>query len=62
MKATAGLLGPPQVLALARSPVLWTLRMILGPLQQTAEMQEQLLHQLHGLALVSHRLTSVSSI
>jgi len=31
-------------------------------LQRTAEMQEQLLQQLHGLVLVSHRLRSVSSV
>ncbi len=62
MKATAGLLGPPQVLALALSLVLWTLLMTLGPLQRTAEMQEQLLQQLHGLALVSHSLRSVLSV
>ncbi len=62
MKATAGLLGPPQVLPLAQSLVLWTLLMTLGPLQRTAEMQEQLLQQLPGLALVSHRLRSVSLV
>lgn len=62
MKATVGLLGLLQVLALALSLVLWTLLMTLAPLQQTAEMQEQLLQQLHGLALVSHRLRSVLSL
>jgi len=54
MKATTGLLGPPQVLPLALSLILWTLPITLGPLQQTAGMQEQLLQQLHGLALVGH--------
>ncbi len=39
---------------MACSLVLWTLLMTLGPLQRTAEMQEQLLQQLQGSLLLSY--------